>query len=333
MKRLFAEWEEQEFVLLAMPHNNSDWKPYLNEAIDNFVEIAKAIAKYQKVILLSTDVENIKSKFSDLSNIEFLEVETNDTWARDFGGITISKDEKLQILDFGFNGWGLKFASNFDNLVTKEMEARGAFKNIKVKTKGMILEGGSIESNGDGVILTTSQCLLEANRNPHLDRKEIEEKLKKYFGAKKVLWLHNGHLENDDTDAHIDTIARFVDKNTIAYIKCDDKSDPHYDSFARMERELEKLKNLDGNPFNLVALPFVGAKYFEGERLPATYANFLIINKAVLVPVYGDENDKKAIEIMKNLFSDRKIIPINCEVLIRQHGSLHCVTMQFPKFI
>lgn len=340
MKKFFAEWSKQDGVMLSFPHENTDWNPYLKEVREVFCKIIYAILQVESCLLICKNkqetLEFLKNFFKNeqyhlesLENLYLLELPSNDTWARDFGGITIKNKGKIQVLDYGFNGWGLKFPSNFDNKITKELHKKGILK--RVKTKKMILEGGSIESNGKGVLLTNTQCLLEKNRNPSLDKKKIEKRLKKDFGLKKILWLNHGYLSGDDTDSHIDTLARFLDENTICYIKCDDKDDEHYTELKKMEKELKALKNVKGEPFKLIALPFCSAKMYENERLPATYANFLFINGAILLPIYNDKNDEKAIEIMQKACPKHKIIPIDCSILIRQHGSLHCITMQFPK--
>jgi agmatine deiminase len=195
----------------------------------------------------------------------------------------------------------------------------------------LILEGGGVESNGIGSLLVTAECLLNPNRNSHLDKKQTEVILKQEFGVEQILWLNHGYLAGDDTDSHIDTLARFIDTNTIMYVKCEDKNDEHYDALKKMEEELQNFRNLDDEPFDLIALPMTQPHFYDNERLPATYANFLIINGAVLLPIYNDPHDKEAISICERAFRGRNIIPIDCSVLIRQHGSLHCVTMQFPE--
>jgi agmatine deiminase len=194
-----------------------------------------------------------------------------------------------------------------------------------------VLEGGSIESDGSGTILTTTQCQLSPNRNPHLNQKEIEKKLKKWLGAKRVLWLKNGYLAGDDTDSHIDTLVRFCNETTIAYVACTDESDEHFTALKEMVKELRNFKTDDGNPYNLIALPMPDACFdADGDRLPATYANFLIVNGAVLVPTYDVPQDELALAQIKKAFPTRKVLGIDCKPLILQHGSLHCVTMQFP---
>ncbi|MBT3280074.1 MAG: agmatine deiminase family protein [Campylobacteraceae bacterium] len=314
-RRLLGEWEEQSYVQLCFPHKNTDWNDYLDEMIPVFDTIANIIAKYQKCLVCFEDEATIKN-IKNNQNIIFKKVSTDDTWCRDFGAITIEENDSLQLLDFTFNGWGNKFNASKDNDINKQI-----FNDTK--KIDFVLEGGSIDSNGSGVILTTSDCLLEKNRNPQFTKKQIEQKLKFNFGAKKIIWLNHGFLEGDDTDSHIDMLARFVDSNTISYVKCDDKNDVHYEELSKMEEELKQTK------FNLVPLPWISPKYYDNERLPASYANFLIINGAVLVPTYSDKNDEKALNIFRELFPDRDIIDIDCSKIIRQHGSLHCLTMQY----
>lgn len=328
--RLPAEWEHQQMIQLVFPHENTDWNDYLSDAIDTFIDIAKNIAKYGKVIIVSKKLEQIKKRFPKKRNLTFINLDSDDTWSRDFGGITIEEEKDLKILDFTFNAWGKKFPYEKDNQITKKLKLKGIFKGYKHKTIPFVLEGGAIESNGNGIIMTTTKCLLEKNRNPKLTQKQIEKKLVQYLGAKKILWLNHGALEGDDTDSHIDTLARFISSDTILYQSCDDKDDSHYAELKNMERELKNFTQLNGKPFKLIALPWIDAKFDREDRLPATYANFLIINGAVLVPIYNDKNDNEALKIFKKSFPKYDIVAINCSTLIRQHGSLHCVTMQYP---
>lgn len=194
-----------------------------------------------------------------------------------------------------------------------------------------VLEGGSVESDGLGTVMTTRQCLLNPNRNPDSSPEDIENKLKLYFGANRILWLDQSNLAGDDTDAHIDTLARFCSPTTIAYTSCDDKEDPHYQDLKHMEAQLQKLVDFQGKPYKLVSLPLPSPVYDEdGERLPANYANFLIINGAVLAPIYNDPMDNIALGKLAGCFPDRQILPIPCRPLVQQYGSLHCMTMQFP---
>jgi len=329
--RLPAEFEPQSFVQLIFPHANSDWAPYLEEATDTFVAIAEAIARFQPCLIVCEDVERVKNRFSEMHNLHFIQFETDDTWARDCSGITVETDTGCLIHDFTFTGWGGKFDASKDNAMTR---AVASCYGATVEPHRFILEGGAIESNGLGDLLVTEQCLMNPNRNAEMTRRsEVESVLRETLGTKRILWLTSGYLAGDDTDSHIDTLARFCAENTICYVRCTDEEDEHYEALHLMEEELKALRNDRGEPYELVALPMADAVYYDDERLPATYANFLIINGAVLVPVYSDPHDDEALAVMQTLFPDREIIGIDCSVLIRQHGSLHCVTMQFPSCI
>jgi len=331
--RYIAEWETQEFVQLVFPHKKTDWIKYFDDAIKTFVTIVKTIQKYQKVLIVAQELIFVKSLFTNKQNLIFVKINSNDTWSRDFGGISVVKDGKINILDFKFNGWGKKYPSKLDNLVTKQLKLKGLLKQYLHKTIPFVLEGGAIDTNGKGVLLTTSKCLLEKNRNPHLTKQTIEKEIQNHLGIKQTLWLDYGFLEGDDTDSHIDTLARFIDENTIVYQTCDDKDDMHFEELKKMEQQLKSFRTLENTPFKLIALPWIKAKYCEGERLPTTYANFLFINSAILVPTYNDISDKTTLNIFKKLFPNKDIIGVDCTTLIKQHGSLHCVTMGYFKDI
>lgn len=330
MRRMKAEWEKQSAVLMAFPHIKSDWAPYLEDARENFLCIISQITRFEDVILC-IDSEDIEGKEIlqrlRCPRIKIVKVPINDTWARDFGPISIDEDGVLKLLDFSFNGWGLKFICDDDNQINTRLLKIGIFKT-KMQTLTMVLEGGSIDTDGQGRVLTNTQCLLSPNRNPHMDQSQIEEYLKNALGAEEILWLHHGYLRGDDTDSHIDTLARFLNPHSIAYVKCEDKNDEHYEELRKMEEELRALRTKEGEPYHLVPLPLPNAIYEGNERLPATYANFLFINGALLVPVYGDDKDVEVLEILRLECPDREVIGIDCSTLIRQHGSLHCVTMQ-----
>jgi len=329
-----AEWESQAFLQLTFPHAGSDWDYLLEEATSCFVDIVKAAAQFQPVLVICDNTNRVRSFFGEEANIYFAEAPSNDTWARDHGGITILKDGKAIIQDYIFNGWGKKFDASLDNEITPALFEQGVLQNCELQSFDFVLEGGSFESDGQGTLLTTTECLLEKNRNPQFSQEEIEAKLKENFGLDRVLWLDHGYLAGDDTDSHIDTLARFCDENTIAYVGCHDPEDEHFQALRQMKKQLQSFSNSEGRPYHLVELPLPDPCYDEEEnRLPATYANFTIINGAVLVPVYGVAQDKVAVEILKQCFPEREIIPVNCRVLIEQHGSLHCVTMQYPQAI
>ncbi|MBV6442057.1 MAG: agmatine deiminase family protein [Haliscomenobacteraceae bacterium CHB4] len=331
-RRLPAEWEPQSAVQLTFPHEQTDWRDVLDEVLPCFIRIAETISRFEKVLIVCRDAAALKKRLLNAvqDNLIFFECESNDTWARDHGGITVFENGKPVLLDFVFNGWGLKFPADKDNLITRRLYNRGIFQ-ADIRHGGIVLEGGGIESDGQGTLLTTAECMLSPNRNPHLDKTQIEDHLKTCFGLDRVLWLHHGYLAGDDTDSHIDTLARFCDAGTIAYVQCDDPSDEHFDALQRMEAELRAFRNKVGSPYRLVPLPWPDACFdAEGHRLPATYANFLIINGAVLVPTYRVPQDTDALDVLKNIFPGRRIIGIDCRPLILQHGSLHCVTMQYP---
>jgi agmatine/peptidylarginine deiminase len=330
--QLPAEWAEQQFVQLTWPHAETDWAYMLDEVNACFVNIAREIIKHENLLIVCTDTDEVEQLLgdADLSRITFAEMATNDTWARDHGGITVLKDGKPVIYDFTFNGWGLKFAANHDNMITRRLYSAGIFGEARHRNCfDFVLEGGSIESDGEGTLLTTAECLLSDNRN-NLSEEDIEVRLKEYFGLKKVLWLNHGYLAGDDTDSHVDTLARLCDKSTIAYVKCDDPEDEHYVELKKMKKELRQFQNSEGRYYRLIPLPMADAIYEDDERLPATYANFLIINGAVLMPTYNSPKDEIAKQQLQRAFPDREIVGINCLALIKQHGSLHCVTMQYP---
>ena len=328
-----AEWAPQSFVQLTFPHKGTDWDYMLEEALDCFIRVAETIANYEDVLIVSPDPAEIRPLFTDASKdrIFFVRAPTNDTWARDHGGITIIENDRPVILDFVFNGWGLKFAANLDNLITAELGNAGVFGEVPVRHGGLVLEGGGIESDGLGTLLVTSECLLSPNRNPHLSKEEVEIILKNLFGLTRVLWVDFGYLAGDDTDSHIDTLARFCNRETIAYVRCDNPADEHFEALRNMEAQLQTFRTTEGKPYRLVPLPWPDACYDEeGNRLPATYANFLIINGAVLVPTYNVAQDEIAINLLKTVFPDREVVAVNCLPLIQQHGSLHCITIQYP---
>ena len=335
-RRLPAEWEEQDGVLIAWPHEGTDWSAHLDQVEPVFAEIVRQVSRFEIALVAAPDPDRVLAAAARvgavMSNVRVCRIATNDTWARDFGPITIESKGKQVLLDFGFNGWGLKFAANLDNLVTRRLHEAGAFGPVTRRSVGLILEGGSIESDGLGTILTTAACLLEPNRNPNLSRGEIQARLADLLGANQVLWLENGFLAGDDTDSHVDTLARLCPEDTIAYAQCDDTVDEHYPALSKMEQELKLFRTRTGSPYRMVPLPWPEPCFGpEGERLPATYANFLAINGAVLVPTYRDRSDTTALEAIGTAFPGREIIGIDCLPLLLQHGSLHCVTMQLPR--
>jgi agmatine/peptidylarginine deiminase len=337
--RFPAEWEPQSGVQLTWPHEKTDWSDMLDEVIPCFVSIAKEIAKQERVCIVCPDKKMVIHQFEDacdFKNISFYEIPSNDTWARDHAPISVFENNIPTLLDFTFNGWGLQFAACYDNLITRKLVEKHAFQsNVSYQNKlDFVLEGGSIESDGEGTLLTTAHCLLSPNHNDGKTKEEIESYLKETFGLKNVLWLHHGYLAGDDTGSHIDTLSRFCTPDTIAYVKCDNPKDEHFEELQHMETELKEFKTMKGEAYNLIQLPMADPVYNNEERLPTTYANFLIINNVVLVPTYNSSKDAIAMKQLQTAFPDREIVGINCLPLIRQHGSLHCVTMQYPdKFL
>mgnify|MGYP001104888211 CR=1 FL=1 len=334
--RLPAEWEAQDGVLLAWPHAATDWAPLLAEVEPVFARLALEIGRRERVLVVAPQVEPVRAALAlagvDLARVTLVELPTNDTWSRDFGPLTVFEGDRPVLLDFGFNGWGLKFACDQDNQVTRRLAGQGLWGTCPCRSVGLVFEGGSIESDGNGTLLTTAECLLGPNRNPHLDRQTLEAELLRIFGAKRLLWLEHGYLAGDDTDAHVDTLARLCPDDTIVYVACDDPADEHYPELQKMAAELQAFRTLAGQPYRLLPLPWPQARFdANGDRLPATYANYLVINGAVLVPTYNDPADEQALAVIGLAFPDREVVGIDCSALIYQHGSLHCVTMQLPK--
>ncbi|MBR6196918.1 MAG: agmatine deiminase family protein [Bacteroidaceae bacterium] len=330
-----SEWHEQEFVQLTWPHRETDWAPIYNEVVECYCNMAREIAKRESLLIVAQYPDEVKEQLKahnvSMDNIRIFECETNDTWARDHGFISCLDEGKRILLDYQFNGWGMKFAANLDNQISKKMYKGNAVDGTYNNCLDFVLEGGSIESDGKGTILTTASCLLAPNRNDTLDYERIGERLFEDFNAERILWLEHSWLAGDDTDGHVDTVARLCPNDTIAYVQCLDKDDEHYTELHAMEEEIKAFTTTEGKPYNLIPLPMPDACYWEEERLPATYANFLIMNGAVLMPTYSQpENDALAKSQLQKAFPDREIVGIDCSVLIKQHGSLHCCTMQYP---
>jgi len=332
------EWSPQSGVMLTWPHANSDWGSSLAEVEGVFLHLAICISQYEKVLIICSDdahrkkVERqLQHHVPDQNRLRFGIAPSNDAWARDHAPLTVMCSGLPQMLDFQFNGWGKKYSADLDNAITTELYRQGVFDDLPLETAKLVLEGGAIEVDGSGTLMATQRSVLSSRRNPGISQKQMEERLAHYFGIEQFLWLENGGLAGDDTDGHIDTLARFCDRDTIIYSACEDQRNANYLTLAAMFEELKSFRSITNQPYELVPLPLPQPKLGEdNEPLPATYANFLIINGAVLVPTYDDPADITAIEIVGKCFPDRKIIGIDALPLIEQHGSLHCVTMQFP---
>ncbi len=340
-RRFLPEWTAQSGVMLTWPHRHSDWQPWLSQVEPVFANIAFHIAT-RELLLIScydhdhrTHVERVLAQHGVKTDAtQCLIAPSNDTWARDHGPLTVAENGQHKLLDFTFNGWGGKYAAEHDNTLTLRLAAQGAFSDTSIESIDLVLEGGSVETDGQGTLLTTEACLLSSTRNPDLSKREIEQQLTRHLGVRHFLWLKHGYLAGDDTDSHIDTLARLCSPETLCYVRCTDQNDEHYSELKAMEAELHTFRNQHGRPYRLVPLPMPQAKFnAQGDRLPATYANFLIINDAVLVPTYRDENDALALAQIARCFPRHKIVAIDCLPLIMQYGSLHCVTMQLPQGI
>lgn len=337
-REFLAEWHPQWGILLAWPHPDTDWADNLDAAETCYATIVSEISLREQVLLLCHDdahqahIESVLSAVThNAANVHCVQMTYNDTWARDFGFITVKQAGKPLLLDFTFTAWGGKFEAALDNAVNQRLAHHPLLSGNTLETHPLVMEGGSLETDGQGTLLTTEICLLNPNRNPTLGRSAIESQLRDALGVERILWLAHGHLEGDDTDAHIDTLARFADSSSIVYMSCTDPTDSHYKPLQAMEAELQALRQTNGEPYRLFPIPLPEAIYADGRRLAASYVNFLIINGAVLLPVYADECfDPVAIKQMQAAFPRHTIIPIDCRALIAQNGSLHCITMQIP---
>ncbi len=333
-----AEWFPQSAVQLTWPHAGTDWAPILKEVEGCYIRMAMEIASRERLIIVTPEPGHVSSLLHThlpqqvLQNITLHQMPTNDTWARDHGFITLIGETEPRLLDFRFNGWGEKFEATLDNEICRHMNGQHILRGAYEDHLDFVLEGGSIESDGRGTILTTSQCLLAPHRNQPMSQADIEERLLRSLHAQRVLWLDHGYLAGDDTDSHVDTLARLCPGNTIAYVQCTDTQDEHYEELHLMEEQLRTFLTLEDEPYRLIPLPMGPVRYDEdGQRLPSTYANFLIMNGAVLMPTYGDADlDQQAARQLQKAFPKHEIVGIDCQVLILQHGSLHCCTMQFP---
>lgn len=335
--RLPAEWEPQAGTLLVWPHPDTDWAPRLDAADRAFAGIAAAIAHFQPVLIVTRDPDHCRHVSECLgpeaahsARVGFTTVPFDDTWIRDYGPLTVLTDGGPRLMDFRFDGWGGKFDAQRDDGVTRLLFERGAFGESELASEDFVLEGGAIDSDGAGTLLTTRQCWKA--RHPAVSRGDLERRFADWFGTGRILWLAEGHLEGDDTDAHVDTLARFCAPDLIAYQSCGDESDPHFRPLRRMAEELAAFTTPVGGAYRLLPLPWPGVIRGDGgRRLPATYANFLFVNGALLVPTYGVSADEEALAVLAEALPDRRVLGVPCRELIWQNGSLHCSTMQVPR--
>jgi len=335
--RFPAEWEPQSAVLIAWPHAETDWAERLGEVEETYVALVAAITRFEPVVICVADEDlqtyaeaRLRSARVDMDQVRFVPaVEYDDTWLRDTGPITLRNGDRFKQLDFRFTGWGGKYGASRDDLLIGELSGMNLFHNYFVQSVDFALEGGAVETDGAGTLLSTWKCLHE--RHPELPREEITTRLAGWLQQDRVLWLDRGYLEGDDTDAHIDTLARFAGPEAIVFQACDDPADSHYAELGAMAEEIAALRTRDGKPYRLFPLPWAQPILDGGRRLAASYANFLIVNGAVLMPAYGDIADAKAAAVLAEAFPDREIVQVPCRSLIWQNGSLHCITMQLPE--
>lgn len=336
MRIFLPEWTPQESVLMALPNADTDWDYILDEAQQQYVRIIRALTDAGcRVVLLCDDTKYAESLLRECNQqlITYITAEYNDTWTRDYGPLAVVKDDRLRALDFGFNAWGLKFASDKDNLVNLSLSNKYVINPATYRNeRDFVLEGGSVETDGEGTILTTTKCLCSPNRNGGLSKQQAERQLQQRLGASQVLFLDYGALEGDDTDSHIDTLARLAPDNSILFTGCRNVDDPQFEELLKMRAQLTMFRNAQGEPFNLIELPLPDAIYDEdGQRLPATYANYLVTDRVIFMPTYNQPiNDRLAMHTVRIAFPDYEVIGIDCSTLIKQHGSLHCATMQIP---
>ena len=341
---MIAEWEPQKAVQLTWPHAQTDWAPMLDEITAVYEQMAREISKREQLIVVAPEGVHLKT-----ANCQLAVINSNDTWARDHGFITVEDPSPnthhpspitqppspIVLLDFCFNGWGEKFPAELDNAISRQLYDGGFVEGRYESHLDFVLEGGSIESDGKGTVFTTACCLLAPHRNQPLTKQEIEDRLKLWLGAERIVWLNHGSLIGDDTDGHIDTLVRIAPNDTLLYTGGDDE----HPDLALMEQELQTLRTLNGRPYRLLKLPMPRPIYDtplpseglgEASRLPATYANYLVINGAVLIPTYNQPDlDAEAMRIIGEAYPDRELVPIDSLPIIRQHGSIHCCTMHY----
>lgn len=334
--RFPAEWEPQSAILIAWPHADTDWAERLGDVEETYIALVAAITRFQRVLVCvaDDDVESyaqarLSSNRVDMERVRFITVPYDDTWLRDTGPVSLREGDRFRLLDFRFTGWGGKFEAGRDDLLVERLHAQGVFQHSVREDIPFALEGGAIETDGAATLLTTWRCLSE--RHPGASRAELGSRLCAWLAQDRVLWLDHGYLEGDDTDAHIDTLARFAPGNAIVFQSCDDATDAHHGELAEMARELAALRTREGTPYRLFPLPWPRPVLDQGRRLAASYANFLVINGAVLMPAYGDPADNAAAAVLAEAFPGREIVQVPCRPLIWQNGSLHCITMQLPE--
>jgi agmatine deiminase len=331
-----AEFSEHAATWLSWPHKEASWPGKIESIYPAYARFIKLVAEGEKVNINVGDeamrkkaTQYLQAVGADLKNIHFFSHPTNDAWCRDHGPAFVvnRKEKKKMIVDWGYNAWGGKYPpfdldDNIPTLIAQHYD-------LPVVYPGIVMEGGAVDFNGKGTVITTTSCLLNKNRNPHLSQKEIEGYLHNYYGVENILWLGDG-ITGDDTDGHIDDITRFVNENTVVTVVESDKNDENYEPLRENLKALKKLRLENGKQMNIVELPMPSALVFQDMRLPASYANFYISNKYVIVPTFRDKNDEKAVNILQEVFKDRKVVGLDSLDIIWGLGSFHCLSQQEP---
>lgn len=328
-----AEWAQHQATWLSWPHNRATWPGKFSAIPPAFAEFVRSVAEFEPVHILAGGeqvMENARRHVGDVANVTLHPIETNDAWIRDHGPTFLfdrATGEPV-LIDWEYNSWGGKYPPfDKDNAVPREIARLLGRRRMAT---GLVLEGGSIDGNGQGAVLTTPGCLLDPKRNPDATRETMEAALAKWLGVRHVLWVEDGELAGDDTDGHIDQLARFVGERTVVVASEDDPHDENYQPLAALSRQLRAMHDQDGRPLEVVPLPMPRPKYCDGQRMPASYANFYIINKAVIVPQYGDRADDAACEVLSGVFPDRQIIGVPALDLVWGLGAFHCLSQQEP---
>jgi agmatine deiminase len=336
--RMPAEWEPHEATWISWPHKEESWPGKMHIIPKVMAEIIWHLAGSEKVYINVGDAGMeefvrgvLKESGIDLAQIDFYRIPTNDAWVRDHGPIFVvresgSKRERA-ILDWGYNAWGNKYPPyDLDDVVPSRIANQWGMPLFE---PGIILEGGSVDLNGRGTLLTSEQCLLNKNRNPKLSKAQIEQYLRDFLGVRHILWLGDG-ITGDDTDGHVDDLTRFINPTTVVTMVEEDPADENYQVLQDNLERLRSMKDQDGRPLDIMLLPMPGRVDYENQRLPASYANFYIANKKVLVPTYRHSNDARAISILQKCFPDREVVGIDCTDLVWGLGAIHCLTQQVP---
>lgn len=331
-----AEWEKQDALWLSWPHKEESWPGKIHSIYGPYSQFIKLVAADQLVRINVADeamktfaMGHIMAAGANMDNISFYFHPTNDAWCRDHGPAFVINREtgEKAVVDWGYNAWGGKYPPfDLDDVVPTKIAKEF---NLKLFTPPIVMEGGSVEFNGKGTILTTTACLLNENRNPHLTKEQIEGYLKDYYGQDQVLWLGDG-IVGDDTDGHIDDITRFVAEDTVLTVVEEDPNDENYELLQENLAALKEMTLLDGRPLKIVELPMPKPVIYEDQQLPASYANFYIANKVVVVPIFNDANDQRALDIIQGCFPDRKVVGIDSVDIIWGLGSFHCLSQQEP---